>query len=156
MEQALKWWNHTRKDDWWRSQMPMSSETLDAALCYGRIRSMFKSGTGKRSLKRIATIIDDVEDRKLCFPNIIGSHGDIPRYLWLEPEKKKIGKLVAESFWTLWSRCLSCDHNQFLPMTIDGKPYVACYHCIPPSQYPQIGATRVEKSLIHQDLKNRY
>lgn len=106
--------------------------------------------TSESMLRHLERIIPAIEERRLCF---IGLRPQ--RILWTEPEPRTISQLSQEISWNLWAKCFSCNRNQFLPIRIKGddKPYVACYHCIPPHDYPAYGAVPVEKSLVLDALK---
>lgn len=167
-EQTLRWLEYVKRDDWWQSQMPVSTGALDAVFGLYRksIHQMLRGrakATSRPVMEKIARVIPDIESRKLVFPEANKCQafaGKVlaPRFVWLDLPaiNVEISRLSAESAWTLWARCHSCLSNTFLPVAIDGKPHVACYSCLPPSQYRALGATAVKKSLIHEALKKYY
>lgn len=164
LQQVLSWYYHTRQDRWWKTQMPITTVAFDAVIGTGtELRHALnpkKSTKPDETLTRISFLISDIEKRKLVFPLVTqsGKKGvTTPKFLWLEPEPDRvIEKLSSKSCWSIWSRCRSCGGNKFLPIAIDLKPHVACYSCLPPDQYPVIGAYTVHGSLIHEALKKYY
>jgi hypothetical protein len=133
---------------------------IDHREFYWAIRN--KSGYLESSiLQKIGKIIPYIETRRLCFPKIgqgqVRAGEVVPRFIWLTPElTKRIPKYDDETAWSIWACCNRCQRNQFLPVIINGKPSVACYYCLPPSQYLALGAKPVKKSLIHEALKKFY
>lgn len=97
-----------------------------------------------RILEKMGFLIPKVEDRELVFTS---------DFHYITPENPIFLAKLAKN-WSLWARCVICGDNKFLPLEIDGKEHVACYHCFPPGQYKSIGGARVKKSLIHEALKN--
>lgn len=166
IKKTWKWWEHVRQDDWWLSQQPISYNAMCAALGIGAevLRLAVEGYKPPGTIPaRLAGVIDRTENRELCFP-LRKSGGKKkgessgPYFLIVERplSPSKIQKISVEIIWSLHARCVTCSGNKFLPISIDAKPYVACYQCLPPSQFPAIGATRVEKSLIHEALKKFY
>jgi hypothetical protein len=153
------WLEHIKKDFWWKNQMPISVTALALALntTENNLKKCLKY-RGKveleRALTQIARIIPDIEARRIAFPARSNSQRGVPNFFHLEPQPCNISRLSDN--WSLWARCLSCGGNKFLPVEIDGKPHVACYHCLPPSQYRSFGGKPVQKSLIHEALKKYY
>ena len=182
LKETMAWWRHVRSDDWWQSQMPISTGAIDAVLGTTTFRyavnTDYKRGV-KDSMKRLAWIIPDINRRALVFLNVGGGErkkGEKmitnPRFLRLEPssEPPMIPKLCLESSWSLWARCASCGGNQFVPVSfapvklyssappIKHEPsydQVACYNCNHPSRN-NYGGKLVEKSLIHEALKKYF
>lgn len=160
LEETKRWLAHVKSDFWWQHQMPISGYALSFACGYSTdMLSPRAGGFGPKTLARVSRVIDDIETRKICFLPTQGffKKGTRPRnFVWVEPRTKMIGRLVQEKFWDIWATCAACGHNQFLPIRIFGeeRPYVACYQCIPPDQHRSIGAILVEKSLIHEALKD--
>lgn len=159
-DDALRWWDFARAGDWWQSQMPISTYAMAGALNMTQQAfwaSLHETGTNtNQSLRRqIRQIIPDIEKRALVFP---AAKTGGPKFLWLEPPAipPRIPKYDDGSAWSLWAECQRCQGNKFLPVVMNGKPHVMCYHCLPPKQYTALGAKRVEKSLIHEALKKYY
>ena len=153
---CFKWFHHTRSDHWWKTQMTFSGETLLAVIGdnnhANRGKLMKRDPLINRGIiQKIGFVIPDIEARKIAFPG-----GTNPRYVSIDPPEviPHIGKL--SSVWSLWARCATCGDNKFIPVMIDGKEQVACYHCLPPSQFGSIGAREVKKSLIQEALKMFY
>lgn len=146
--------------------MPITENTLSKALCVsqeGLSQCLnFRNGRNdKEACHKIGYVIPDIECRKLVFPDTTpsGKKGVFaPKFLWLEPPNPlpRIPKLDKESAWSLWACCQTCGKNKFLPIIMNAEPHIACYYCIPPHQYRPIGATRVNRSLIHPALKKHY
>lgn len=148
--------------------MPISHPALSSALGFSKkyIRlalSGRKSHPPEKVLGKIARAIPEIENRAITFPY---NHGGLlkngkrleMKCIRLDPPDKKrwLSRIAVESAWSIWSHCVICDGNKFLPITLNENPHVACYHCFPPSQYGQIGAREVKKSLIHEALKAFY
>lgn len=153
IKQTHRWVDYVQRDYWWRSQMPIASKSLDA-FCGGDCMRHKKRYPA--TMRKIASIIDDIENRKLCFGRRApgsGGKGNQPHFLWVDPPG--ICPLIPKisKNWSLWARCATCGDNKFMPILIDEKTHVACYNCFPPSQYKSIGAVEEKKSLIHEALK---
>lgn len=165
-EKILLWLRYIKNDPWWKSQMPVTDAAL--AKIIGMTKSNFSEsmnhvrGHSDRVIcKKIGLLIPDIEARKICFPEIIqfGDKGtSTPKFLWLDPpdQAPRICQLSLETAWSLWACCASCGDNKFLSVMLNDSPYVACYKCLPPNQYPAVRATAVKKSLIHAALKKYY
>lgn len=161
-QQTWRWLAHVKSDDWWRSQMPVSYSAISLILGLPEtwIANMMAGDPTRittRVIPKIARLIPDIESRKLCFPKLkTGPRKGIitPKYLWLNPEETIIPRLSRA--WSLWARCGACGNNKFLPVVIDAKPHVACYHCLPPSQHRAIGAVWIKNNLVHEALKKYY
>lgn len=162
--EVLAWWRHTRSDDWWLSQQPISYGAMDKILSkpYGTTAQAItlKKNTG-RTLDRISRLINDIESRKICFPRhkIKWYRGfrAVKFLLFNHPVPlPQINRMALESLWCIWSVCRDCGGNKFMPVFYNGKPHVACYRCIPSHQFPGLGIKRVEKSLMHEALKKYY
>jgi hypothetical protein len=159
LDQRLLWFARTKYDDWWRSQMPITDVAMAGAV--GMLKGKFSESIHNKGnysdrvvARKMDPLIADIERRALVFPKEIGA----PKFLWLEPPAipPRIPKYDDESAWSLWAECQRCQKNKFLPAVMNGKPQVMCYYCLPPKQYPALGAKRVEKSLIHAALKKYY
>lgn len=162
---TMRWLKLIKSDFWWRTQMPFNElrlcDLLGTSDRYVKlILARPETHPPEKTIDRIGRLIDDIEERKIAFPPRcgVGYRKDCaPKFLHLEPKGKPlIQKICDESAWSLWARCSTCGGNKFLPISCDGRSRVACYNCFPPSQYPQIGARGVKKSLIHEALKIYY
>lgn len=161
------WLAHIKNDHWWQTQMPISYAALSDAVGIER-KTFVNMIENKRTyrdvfaLKALAPVIISIEKREVCFPEVKNSPlrgaPPIPRLLRVMPRDPVplISRLSQGSAWSLWATCFNCRNNKFLPIIIDHKPYVACYHCLPPSQYRAIGAAPVMRSLIHEVLRAFY
>lgn len=164
--QSLAWLKQSQNDYWYRSQMPFNDFTLSLAIGRNKryIRNAFNGAQMlTRVMGNVSRSISDIENFRLVFPRPHNGRPrkDTPRaphFIRIPdpPPSISIAKISAREAWTLWARCSTCSGNKFLPIQIDGKRHVACYHCFPPSQYGQIGAREVKKSLIHEALKAFY
>jgi hypothetical protein len=164
LRETLRWLEHIKRDEWWQSQMPVSTRALDAAMGGGEVRHAHRRGGVSLlyTMNLLAFLIPDIERRAVFFPKSkkpgYSKKGEKqimpPHFLRLEPPAviPEIPKLCLESAWSLWAKCQACSSNKFLPVTIDEKPHVACYMCNHPSKY-SYGGEVVEKSLIHPALK---
>lgn len=165
---SMAWYKHTRSDTWWQSQMPINPLFL-LAVCGSVNRREanalrdYKTAPSNAIMKKIGFLIPKIESRELVFPHVpVGAPRKneyrAPQYLFIDAplSTRCISRLSPGSAWALHARCITCRGNKFLPIEIDGKPHVACYQCLPPSQYKSIGATAVDKSLIHEALKVFY
>lgn len=163
LAEAMEWWNETKKDLWWKSQMPISLRAIDASMgtVFGLAQALnpnYKKISLESGLKKLQKVIDDIETRALVFPpkNV---HYDRsfrwPLFMRLDPpaEPPLIPSIVARASWSLWARCQTCRRNKFLPVIIDEKPWVACYHCLAPDQHKRVGARMENMSLIYEALK---
>ncbi len=159
---ALRWLEFTKRDEWWQSQMPVSVFALESALDKpGRLKDALAGDTNPDTiLALLGHLIPDIEARKVVFPKIgrgrpKKGEEPTPRYLRLFPLSTPfIPKLSSN--WSLWARCITCGGNKFLPVMIGWTSHAACYHCLPPDQYPSIGAKGIKTSLIHEALKEWY
>lgn len=133
---AARWFAQAMKDPWYKSQMPILKKVVLSAIgltCFG-------------SIDRAAKLIPSIENRNLIFLK--------DRFIWMDPQViLKINRLTPVAFWSLFARCLSCGGNKFLPVEIDQKEKAACFLCLPPSQYPSIGAKPIKRSLIADSVK---
>lgn len=159
LAETKHWLAHIKSDFWWQHQMPISGYALSFACGYSSdMLSPRTKRFSQKSLERVSRLIDDIKTRRICFLSSTGKpkEGETRNFIWVEPRPKIIARLVQERFWDIWATCAACGQNQFLPIRISGddRPYVACYQCIPPDQYRSIGAILVEKSLIHEALKD--
>ena len=136
--EIIRWLDHIKTDYWYLSQMAISRRALarycgiDAALDLSPV-----------NLTKLSQAINDVNARRVVF--LPPKEGDF----WiLDPprELRKIRKLSRN--WGLFSRCDSCLDNKFLPIFLNEREEVACYHCFPPEQYACIGAKKRDVSLI--------
>lgn len=159
--QVRQWMAHVAADAWYRHQMPISHASLSAACGY--MKNMLALSCASRhtpaTLDRVARVINSIEARRLCFLKYGGGGKDktLRTFYWLELPVTRpcIRPLDRETAWSLWAYCDRCGSNKFMPIRIQGddRPSVACYSCLPPDQYPSIGAVPAPHSLIHQALK---
>jgi hypothetical protein len=49
-------------------------------------------------------------------------------------------RLVRASDWNEWARCRSCGGRRFSPVIMNGAKWFFCNGCLPPGQYPALGA----------------
>lgn len=165
-DETFLWLHHIKTDHWWVTQMPIRIYCLEKALGFtlnyiGDILNGGKRSYPQQVIPKIGTAIPEIEERSLVFPRDLRNHspgetGTKFLRLKIPADPPAIAKVSPESAWSLWARCLTCGSNKFLPVMIDCKPFVACYHCLPPSQHRTIGATETKKSLIHEALKKYY
>lgn len=104
--------------------------------------------------ERILIMGEKIEKRQLIMTE---SHGAV----FLIPESDQLcNSLLGRSLnetdeWSLFSRCRTCGNNRYLPIIMNEENYAACYHCLPPSQYPALGAVRQDGSLLLYALQER-
>lgn len=139
------WLERALADDWYESQMPITQQHLDHAVGFRAFRSM-KDEPSTNAWKALEKVIPKIEDRTIIF---MPSSKMIVRDSFMRTALKKLSP-----HWSIDGRC-ACGSNQYLPVMLE-KEYYACYHCIPPSQYPALGAKPVDRSLIHDAMKNYY
>lgn len=166
-QEARIWLRRLRNDYWWQTEMPLTWDALDNVI--GKI--VFNGGKSEcmtdNSFRQLANVIDPIENRIVCFPirklnnlnNMTGGDRNArrrPILVYPEVLNREISKLSLFSSWSLHARCLSCKGNKFLPVRIDGREHVACYCCIPPSQYKTIRAVSLKVKLIDEELKKYY
>jgi hypothetical protein len=53
-------------------------------------------------------------------------------------------KLVRASDWNEWARCRTCAGRWFSPVLMNGSKWYFCDGCLPPAQYPALGARPVD------------
>lgn len=141
--EAKRWLDRMMSDEWYASQMPISRRALTKA---AGVQGIFNYEPTKNAWKALEAVIPKIENREVIF-----IPGDA--FVVREPSGQwSVAKLTSR--WSIDNRC-NCGCNQFLPVMIE-KEYAACYHCIPPSQYPAIGAKLIKRSLIHDAMKNYY
>lgn len=149
--QTLRWLELVDNDPWWQHQQPVTRSALAFACGYmekgsvGRAKSL-----GIAALGKISRLIPEIEARRLCFFRPPSAE----RFIWIDPPPVRHVERLT-SAWDLSAICAACGCNKFLPVNIrgDDKSYAACYSCMPPGQYPAIGAGLLNFSLIHQALK---
>lgn len=156
-----RWLEFVQSDHWWLTQMPVYHKSVDDLLGKRRFyQRQYPSDTAWIGLSRLIPLI---ERRSIIFTwrNIFrakkGTRG-APRVLFVDPPAfpPRIAKLSKESEWSVWACCGSCGNNQFLPVVMNGAEHVACYHCLPPSQHPSIGAKETSRSLIDEAVRKYY
>lgn len=150
-------------DPWYKDQMPVTRVAL-ASLVGGsralRMRNILHSNG--QCLQKIAKLIPDIEARNIVFtpePPQRVKMKELPPYaIWITPPETapRMPKISPISAWTIFSRCASCDGNKWIPAEMGGKEHVLCYPCLPPSQYPALGAKKINRRLIHEAIKKYY
>lgn len=151
-----RWVQHIMTDFWFQCEMGPSMVSLaEATQLDISYLNGFRNHDSRRERMTIANALKEfmekIENRQAILTADIGVV-----YLMPEPDQP-CGKLLARSLnereeWCLWSRCHFCGHNQYLPVIMNGENYAACYHCIPPSQYPSFGAKHQDGSLLRYAL----
>ena len=58
----------------------------------------------------------------------------------LDPSPPPQDKLVRGVDWNEWSRCRSCGGHGFSPVIMNSSKWYFCDSCLPPTQYPALGA----------------
>lgn len=154
------WIERTSSDPWYLSQMRLGKTALYDVLGMTPLFHKKEWTVSGIMYDRMARLIDPIEARELIFPHRgKGNSMDrsLPRYIWVEPQSpppvlRRIARLAQ---WSLFARC-TCGSNQWLPVVIDNAEHVCCYRCLPPSQFPSIGAKAVKRSIITAAVKQHY
>lgn len=136
---TLRWYERAQRDPWFLKEMPISLAVMrESGLYPPRMKIT------EKNYAPLCRHIADIEERRLA---VIGG-----RPIWLEPPASPPRVIRLASVWTLYCRCLFCDGNKFLPVQMNGADPIlaACYTCLPPSQYPALGAKPVAYSMIAQ------
>jgi hypothetical protein len=60
-----------------------------------------------------------------------------------DPSPPPQDKLVRAADWNEWSRCRTCGGGWFSPVIMNGAKWFFCDGCLPPVQYPALGARPV-------------
>lgn len=165
LQEVWDWFFEERREWWYRHQMPISSSALDEltgcprAFLHRSSEELFDS-PGKFII--LGKYIQDIESRSVIFPKQTrGCKAKkllIPFIVWTRTPTSEyfIYRISLALAWTLFARCSLCGGNKWLPIMMGGKEHVACYGCFPPDQYPSVGATLLQKSLIHEAAKAYY
>lgn len=146
LEQTKRWVEFVKRDYWYRSQMRVTPYNLSIALGTN-ITEM-----GEGAVRKISHLIPKILSREIIFLSCKGRKPNglkVTPFLWILDHPHTIQRLCKVQHWSIKAKCASCGDYKFLPVAMNGETHVACYHCIPPSQYKSIGAQLIERSLIN-------
>lgn len=163
--EVLRWLHALRTDPWYREFNPVLRRGFDDAaglaeasglsvrtLMYamrnksganGEERKKIDRGISERTCAMLAPVIAAVENGRLKFV------GGLP--VWrIEPAPRPapLPKLVLREDWRDWTLCRSCGGNRWAPVAIFAREHAACWFCIPPDQWPALGAVKSEHQLV--------
>lgn len=153
--EVVKWLRLLRHDPWYR--MPANHIPIPALArisgvgTWALFKIMETERISARSTEALGAVIDAIDAGTLVFYNGEPWHlppDHAPRFM--------VAILCPESVWSLGSRCQACGGKRFLPVSCGGASWVACYNCMPPEQWPAIGAVVRPVELIAQELRVVY
>jgi hypothetical protein len=58
--------------------------------------------------------------------------------------------LIRDGEFNEWSRCWACESLRWSLVSMNGSPWYVCMNCLPKSQWPTIGASRLTSRSHHQ------
>lgn len=140
------WMKDAMQDEWYRSQMPVSVTSFYKAL--GIYKRTVQTFLAERSNLDLSHIIDQIERRALMW-----SKKGVLRDEIRSREKIWRAKLTEDVGFDIHAKCLTCSGNKWLPVIMNGKTHIFCYTCIPPSQWPSLGAVTSPRNLIAEHIE---
>lgn len=157
LPETLGWIERAMKDRWYKSQMPVTWQAVDA-LIEGGLRDTEGREMNVAALSAFGRMIDLIENREIIFLKRKSSHPGKPFFIHLHPAPahKFLNKMSPWQLWDIGAHCLSCGGNKWMPVMIDDDPCVLCYDCLPPEQYKSIRAASLGFSLIDEYAKQYY
>lgn len=158
LSQVREWYQRWHGDHWYKTQMPMTLERL-ADVCemsVHTIRDMMGDDILPKpeTLNRVESGIEKIEERRVIW---FKQPGYKLRMIHLVPPTSppRRAKLSRHEGFDVFSVCATCQNNKWLPLKIDDKDHIACYSCLPPAQWPSIGAFSSRRSLIRDYIRDR-
>jgi hypothetical protein len=149
-KEIVSWLQRTLRDDWYARQMPVRISTYEkfSGLSNKILEKLIYEDEyfpREQTLDRLASMIKQIETREVVWHRT--------HFLYQTPPKNPSRRpkiYEADSGFSVFSKCLTCGGNKWLPSRMDGKLQIMCYSCVPPSQWPALGADDVRFSLIRR------
>lgn len=163
----LDWYERGRGDAWHQIEMPVTKAAI--ALLTGldpvRVEDIVDRNIDLSATRaaKFTQIIDDVENRRVVWgvlETIIGKGRGRTAAVYVDPPSPKINyglfRVSPRSTWSPHAHCVHCGSRKWLAIDYDGKPQIACYTCLPPSQYASLGFVASKKPLIREFVRSRH
>lgn len=117
--------------------------------------SQHGSKVGPKVISALSPIMDKIESGEMVFVR--------PRTVWHAVTLARPGgparaqpRLVERVDYNWWRRCVACQGRRYAMVSIHGQHHAACWHCIPPDQYRQMGAEPTGLRLVARWLPAEY
>ena len=165
-QEVMDWIERFRNDPWQLSEMPVTATVL-ASLCNMQPITFQKIFDGSQEISqplcaKMTRFIPEIEERRVVWSDLqstlqYGRGRGKTVVLYLEPPKNVVvmPRLFPRAGWDIFVACSSCRSRKWLPVETDGKPFVACYTCLPPSQYAALGLVPSKDKLIREFVRKR-
>lgn len=149
---VVKWFQAIGIDPWYRDANPIPLKRLAKAIGVSRrtLNYARRGAVTQRIADRIAPYIEDIENGRLVL-----TRGRVHWFAQPARRPQPQPPLVPEDDWTPWSLCRSCGAYRWRAVAISGKPHAACYCCLPPAQWPSIGAVGRDARLLPLEANER-
>lgn len=149
---VVKWFQAIGTDPWYRDANPVTLYRLAKAIGVSRrtLNYARRGSVTQRMANRLAPYIEDIENGRLVL-----TRGQVHWFAQPARRPPPQSPLVPEQDWMPWSLCRSCAGYRWRAIAIAGKPHAACYNCLPPAQWPSIGAVGRDARLLPPEANGR-
>lgn len=152
-QEFQSWYMSRKNDHWHQSQMPIEMGILET-LSNVTPRTIREMLDGKKPARLYSEALEKLSDaaRDIDGRRVIWRVGKLGRYefsyILANARRGFRVRLHPHISFNPLAFCASCHGDKWLPAQIDGKAHVLCYSCLPPDQWPSLGATPEKFSLI--------
>lgn len=141
------------RNSWFKHQMPVNYISFSKAVGNKDHHRMHDLITAKyinpqnELIKKCTRLTKMIEKREVVFIERAG-------HVFLRPPEfcHHIPKYCLMESWSLFARCQTCTDNKFLSVLNGDAEMVACFNCIPPSQFSAIGVKLSKRKLIEEAI----
>lgn len=145
-------------DQWYESQLPLGFRVLEDLTGISKSSLRAIAGASARpqrpnpgSVAKLVDVINKIENRRVVWRklavgyDIIYLDAPVPR-----PVRQKISPF---NVFGIFDICATCGGSKWLLAKMAGKEHVMCYSCVPPNQWPALGATSLPINLIGRHME---